>query len=54
MQLQEIIEEEASKVLEIYRLAGTAGEDLENLTIEELEELVDYMIATYDQVDDLF
>lgn len=47
MQLQEIIEVEISKIIEIYRMAAMGGEDLENLTPEEIDELVDYIVSNY-------
>lgn len=42
MQLQEIIEEEASKIIEIYRLAAN-GEDINELSDEKVLELIDFI-----------
>ena len=45
MQLQEMLEEEVSSILKIYKIA--AGVDTENLnmTEEEVQELVDNLLA---------
>ena len=43
MQLQEIIEEEANKLIEIYRISAQ-GEELDNYSDEELLKLLDSFI----------
>ena len=47
MQLQEMFEEEISKILEIYRLAVNSEDGFENdLTDEEIYDLVDYIFGS--------
>ena len=39
--------------MEIYKLAANGGEGLEGLTEEEIDELVEYMISNYENIDEL-
>ena len=42
MQLQEIIEEEVSKIIELYRLSAE-GADMHSMSDEDLLDLIDYV-----------